>query len=62
MSEAVANMIYDDGGLSTKGMAFGSPESWFVDEVNLCRYTAYSRARSVWQIVNALDVIPKLPK
>ena len=28
MGEAVADMIYDDGGPTTKGMAFATPESW----------------------------------
>ncbi|MDT3446598.1 MULTISPECIES: GH116 family glycosyl-hydrolase [unclassified Pseudofrankia] len=58
MSEAVANQIFDEGGRSTKGYAFGTPESWFVDDVTICRYTAYTRARSVWQLVDALDTIP----
>lgn len=62
MSEAVANMIFDDSGLTTKGMAFGTPESWFVDEVNVCRYTGYSRSRSIWQVVDALDALPKLSR
>ena len=34
MSEAVANQIFDDGA-STKGYAFGTPESWFVDDDDL---------------------------
>ena len=50
-------MIYDDGGPTTKGMAFATPESWFVDDVNLARYTGYTRNRSIWQIVDALDTI-----
>jgi len=54
MGEAVADMIYDDGGLTTKGMAFATPESRFVDDVNLARYTGYTRNRSVWQILDAL--------
>lgn len=62
MSESVANLIFDDGGLTTRGMAFGTLESWFVDDVNICRYTAYSRSRSIWQIVDALDAIPKSSK
>jgi hypothetical protein len=57
MSEAVADIIFDDGGESTNGFAFGTPESWFVDEVTISRYTAYARARSVWQLVDALDPI-----
>jgi hypothetical protein len=56
MGEAVSNMIYDDG-LTTKGYAFATPESWFVDEVNQPRFTGYTRSRSVWQIVDALDTI-----
>lgn len=55
MSEAVANIVFDDGGLTTLGLAFGTPESWFVDDVTIVRYTAYARARSVWQLVDALD-------
>ena len=43
---------------STKGYAFGTPESWFVDDVTICRYTAYTRARSVWQLVDALERLP----
>jgi uncharacterized protein (DUF608 family) len=62
MGEAVANMIFDKGGLTTKGYAFGTPESWFVDDVTICRYTAYTRARSIWQIVDALDTIPGRPR
>lgn len=58
MSEAVSNQLFDEGGLSTQGYAFGTPESWFVDDVTISRYTAYSRARSVWQLVDALDTIP----
>ncbi|WP_329348989.1 MULTISPECIES: GH116 family glycosyl-hydrolase [unclassified Streptomyces] len=61
MSEAVANRIYDDGA-TTKGHAFATPESWFVDDVNISRYAAYARARSVWQLVDALDPIPRSPK
>jgi non-lysosomal glucosylceramidase len=57
MSEAVANRIYDDGA-TTLGHAFATPESWFVDNVNISRYAAYARARSVWQLVDALDTIP----
>ena len=33
------------------------PESSFVDDVNLARYTGYTRNRSTWQIVDALDTI-----
>ena len=33
------------------------PESWFVDDVNLARYTGYTRNRSIWQIADALDPI-----
>jgi non-lysosomal glucosylceramidase len=62
MSEAVANQIFDEGGLSTKGYAFGTPESWFVDDVTVYRYTAYARARSVWQLVDALDAISGRPR
>ena len=62
MGEAVANMIYDDGGLTTKGMAFATPESWFVDDVNTVRYTGYTRTRSVWQIVDALDAVRARPR
>ena len=54
MGEAVANHIYDDGA-TTKGYAFASPESWFVDEVNQPRFTGYTRPRSIWQIVDALN-------
>ena len=62
MGEAVANMIFDDGGPTTKGYAFGTPESWFVDDTTICRYTAYTRARSIWQIVDALDPLPARPR
>lgn len=62
MGEAVANMIYDDGGLTTKGMAFATPESWFVDDVTTCRYSGYTRARSIWQIADALDPLPSGPR
>jgi non-lysosomal glucosylceramidase len=58
MSEAVANQIFDEGGATTKGYAFGTPESWFVDDVTISRYTAYSRARSIWQLLDALDPLP----
>jgi len=34
MAEAVANMIFDDGGPSTNGHAFDTPECWFVDDRN----------------------------
>ncbi|XVQ09394.1 GH116 family glycosyl-hydrolase [Spirillospora sp. CA-255316] len=61
MSEAVANRIYDDGA-TTKGHAFATPESWFVENVNISRYAAYARARSVWQLVDALDPIPRRPR
>lgn len=56
MSEAVANRIYDDGA-TTKGHAFATPESWFVANPNISRYAAYARARSVWQLVDALDTV-----
>ncbi|MFD3308635.1 GH116 family glycosyl-hydrolase [Streptomyces sp. NPDC058656] len=56
MSEAVANRIYDDGA-TTKGHAFATPESWFVANTNISRYAAYARARSVWQLVDALDTV-----
>lgn len=59
MSEAVANQIFDDGGLTTKGYAFGTPKSWFVDDMTISRYTAYARARPIWQLVDALDTIPR---
>ena len=61
MSEAVSNQIFDGGGRSTKGYAFGTPESWFVDETLICRYTGYARARAVWQLVDALDPLPSHP-
>lgn len=61
MSEAVSNQIFDEGGRSTKGYAFGTPESWFVDETLICRYTGYARARAVWQLVDALDPLPSHP-
>ena len=57
MGQAVADMVYDDGGLTTKGMVFATPESWLVDDVNLVRYTGYTRNRSIWQIVDALDTV-----
>lgn len=56
MSEAVANRLYDDGA-TTLGHAFATPESWFVDNPNISRYAAYARARSVWQLVDALDTV-----
>lgn len=62
MSEAVANIIFDDGGPTTLGLAFGTPESWFVDDVTIVRYTAYARARSVWQLVDALDPLTAWPR
>jgi uncharacterized protein (DUF608 family) len=57
MAEAVVNQIYDDGA-TTKGYAFGTPESWFVDDNLIDRYTSYARARSIWQLVDAIDSIP----
>lgn len=64
MGEAVANHIYDDG-LTTKGYAFATPESWFVDEVNQPRFTGYTRPRSIWQIIDTLNPgagRPRLPR
>jgi hypothetical protein len=33
MSEAVSDQLFDEGDISTKGYTFGTPESWFVDDV-----------------------------
>ena len=41
---------------------FPGQDQWFVDDVNLARYTGYTRNRSIWQLVDALDSIERPPR
>ena len=55
IGEGVAYQTYDN---ENNGYAFATPESWFVDSVDVSRFPAYVRARSVWSLLDAVAPIP----
>ena len=55
LAKIIASRTYDD---PNDGFAFATPECWWVDIPDLYRYPAYTRARAVWQVVDALAPIP----
>jgi uncharacterized protein (DUF608 family) len=55
LGEGCAIRIYDD---EDSGLAFNSPESWFVDDVRVTRFPGYTRTRSVWSLYDAVSTIP----
>lgn len=55
LARIIAGRTYDD---PNDGFAFATPECWWVDVADLYRYPAYTRARAVWQVVDALATIP----
>jgi uncharacterized protein (DUF608 family) len=54
LGEGCAIRIYDD---ENSGLAFNSPESWFVDDETVTRFPAYTRTRSVWSLYDAVSEI-----
>jgi uncharacterized protein (DUF608 family) len=55
LARIMASRTYGD---PNDGFAFATPECWFVDADDIYRYPAYSRARAVWQVLDALAPIP----
>jgi non-lysosomal glucosylceramidase len=55
LGEGCAIRIYD---YEQSGLAFNSPESWFVDDVTVTRFPAYTRTRSVWSLYDAVSAVP----
>jgi non-lysosomal glucosylceramidase len=54
LAEGCAIRIWDD---ENSGLAFASPESWFVDDSTVTRFPAYTRTRSIWSLYDALSSI-----
>ena len=54
IGEGVAYQTYDN---QDNGYAFMTPEAWSVDAVDVYRFPAYVRARSVWSLLDALHPI-----
>lgn len=58
LAEGCAIRIYDD---PESGLAFNSPESWFIDDVEVTRFPGYTRTRSIWSLYDAMSEIPVRP-
>ncbi|WP_436789644.1 GH116 family glycosyl-hydrolase [Yinghuangia sp. YIM S10712] len=54
LAEGCAIRIYDD---ENAGLAFNSPESWYVEDVTVTRFPAYTRTRSVFSLLDAISPI-----
>ncbi|WP_395395955.1 GH116 family glycosyl-hydrolase (plasmid) [Novosphingobium sp. BL-8A] len=54
LAEGCAIRIYGD---PQSGLAFNSPESWFVDDVEVTRFPGYTRTRSIWSLYDAMSEI-----
>lgn len=54
LAEGCAIRIYDD---ENAGLAFNSPESWFVDDTSVTRFPAYTRTRSIFSLYDAVSPI-----
>ncbi len=54
MGEGCAIRIYDD---LDGGLAFNSPESWFINDSTVTRFPAYTRTRSVFSLYDAVSTI-----
>ena len=54
LGQGCAIRIYDD---ENSGLAFNTPESWFVDDVTVTRFPGYTRTRSVWSLYDAVSAI-----